>query len=67
MADNNTWKLYLGTDDIAKTLGAAEAKGAQVTSPPMAVADLGTQAVLIDPTGAQLGAWQPGAFPGFTD
>jgi predicted enzyme related to lactoylglutathione lyase len=32
----------------------------------MAVADLGTQAVLIDPTGANVGAWQPGTFPGFT-
>jgi len=66
MAANNNWKLYLGTDDIAKTLEAAEANGAHVTSPAMAVADLGTQAVLIDPTGAQLGAWQPGTFPGFT-
>ena len=34
--------------------------------PAMAVADLGTQAVLIDPTGAHLGAWEPGTFPGFT-
>ena len=32
----------------------------------MPVADLGDQAVLIDPTGAHLGAWQPGTFPGFT-
>jgi predicted enzyme related to lactoylglutathione lyase len=32
----------------------------------MAVADLGTQAVLVDPTGAEVGAWQPGTFPGFT-
>ena len=32
----------------------------------MPVADLGTQAVLIDPTGAHLGAWQAGTFPGFT-
>jgi hypothetical protein len=44
----------------------AEAGGAQVVSPAMAVADLGTQAVLIDPTGAYLGAWEPGTFPGFT-
>jgi predicted enzyme related to lactoylglutathione lyase len=32
----------------------------------MPVADLGIQCVLIDPTGAELGAWQPGTFPGFT-
>ena len=62
----NVWKIYLSTDDIAKTVGAAESQGAQIVSPPMAVDDLGTQAVLIDPTGAHLGAWQPGTFPGFT-
>jgi len=66
MPADNTWKIYLNTDDIAKTLEMAEAGGAQVISPAMAVADLGTQAVLIDPTGAHLGAWQPGTFPGFT-
>jgi predicted enzyme related to lactoylglutathione lyase len=66
MPADDTWKIYLTTDDIAKTLEGAEAAGAQVISPAMAVADLGTQAVLIDPTGAHLGAWQPGTFPGFT-
>jgi predicted enzyme related to lactoylglutathione lyase len=66
MPAQNVWTIYLATDDIAKTVGAAEAQGAQIVSPPMAVADLGTQAVLIDPTGANLGAWQPGTFPGFT-
>ena len=66
MPANNTWKIYLDTDDIAKTLEAAEAAGAQVIAPAMPVADLGIQAVLVDPTGAHLGAWQPGTFPGFT-
>jgi len=63
---NDTWKIYLATDDVAKTVEAAETGGAQIVSPPMAVADLGIQAVLIDPTGAQVGAWQSGTFPGFT-
>jgi hypothetical protein len=66
MPAQNLWTIYLATNDIGKTVEAAEAHGAQVVSPPMAVADLGSQAVLIDPTGAQLGAWQPGTFPGFT-
>jgi predicted enzyme related to lactoylglutathione lyase len=66
MPAQNVWTIYLATDDIAKTVGAAEAQGAQIVVPPMAIADLGTQAVLIDPTGASLGAWQPGTFPGFT-
>ena len=66
MPANDTWKIYLSTDDLATTLEAAESSGAQIMAPAMPVADLGTQAVLIDPTGAHLGAWQPGTFPGFT-
>jgi predicted enzyme related to lactoylglutathione lyase len=65
MPANNTWKIYLQTDDIGKTLAAAAEAGAEVISPAMAVADLGTQAVLVDPTGAHLGAWQPDTFQGF--
>jgi len=66
MKANDTWKIYLHTDDIAKTAAAAESEGAEIIAPAMTVADLGTQAVLIDPTGAHLGAWEPGTFPGFT-
>src|ERR1700689_5929069 len=33
MPANNTWKIYLQTDDLAKTLEAAEAAGAQVIVP----------------------------------
>ncbi len=62
----DTWTIYLTTDDIAKTVAAAEAEGAQIVNPAVAVADLGIQAVLVDPTGAHLGAWEPGTFPGFT-
>ncbi|MGP8163389.1 MAG: VOC family protein [Acidimicrobiales bacterium] len=66
MRADNTWKIYLSTDDLARTVDAAAAAGAQIVFPPMGVADLGRQAVLVDPTGAVLGAWQPGTFPGFT-
>jgi uncharacterized protein len=65
MPANDTWKIYLQTDDIAKTLEAAEAAGAEIMAPAMAVADLGIQTVLADPTGAYVGAWQPGTFQGF--
>jgi hypothetical protein len=65
-AADNSWKIYLTSDDITKTVLMAEAEGAQVIAPAMAVAGLGTQAVLIDPTGAHLGAWQPGTFEGFS-
>jgi predicted enzyme related to lactoylglutathione lyase len=63
---DNTWKPYLATDDITKTAAAAEAAGAELLSGADPVADLGVQLVLNDPTGAHLGAWQPGTFPGFT-
>lgn len=66
MTANNTWKIYLSTDDIAKTIEAVESEGGQVHVPAMPVADLGIQSVLSDPTGAAVGAWQPGTFPGFT-
>jgi uncharacterized protein len=63
---NNSWKVYLASDDAAKTVETAEAAGAQVGAPPMVIADLGTQAVLVDPTGATVGVWEPRSFPGFT-
>ena len=66
MPADNSWKIYLATDDMAKTLEKAEAEGAEIVVPGMAVADLGIQAVLVDPAGAALGAWQAGTFPGFT-
>jgi predicted enzyme related to lactoylglutathione lyase len=66
MHANNTWKTYLDTPDIAKAVQIAEAAGAKIIVPPTPVAELGTQCVVIDPTGAEVGAWQAGTFPGFT-
>jgi predicted enzyme related to lactoylglutathione lyase len=63
---NNAWKVYLQTDDINATIDHATKKGADVMGPAMAVADVGTQCMLTDPTGAFLGAWQPGTFQGFS-
>jgi predicted enzyme related to lactoylglutathione lyase len=65
MPADDTWRVYLATDDITKTLLAAEAGGATLVGPEMAVADLGSQAVLVEPTGATVGVWQPGTFGGF--
>jgi uncharacterized protein len=66
MPAQNVWKVFLQTDDIDKTLELTTSAGGQVSSPSMPVADLGTQAVIADPTGAGIGVWQPGTFPGFT-
>lgn len=61
----DTWAIYLASDDAAKTVELATAHGAHVVAEAMAVADLGTMAVLIDPTGAGIGVWQPARHPGF--
>ena len=66
MAADDTWKVYLDTDDVDRTAAAAESAGATIDAPVMPVADLGRQLVLTDPNGARLGAWQAGTFPGFT-
>ncbi len=66
MKANDTWKVYLSTDDITKTTEAARVAGAEILAPAMPVGDLGVQTVLVDPTGANLGAWEAGTFPGFT-
>jgi predicted enzyme related to lactoylglutathione lyase len=66
MPADNSWKIYLATDDVAKTVEEAVTYGGQVLVPPMAIPEVGIQAVLADPTGARLGAWQPKPFPGYT-
>ncbi|MGO9560785.1 MAG: VOC family protein [Acidimicrobiales bacterium] len=66
MKAQNSWKIYLATDDIVKTVEAAELESAQIIAPAHPVADLGIQAVFVDPTGANLGMWQPGTFQGFS-
>jgi hypothetical protein len=62
---NNAWKPYLASDDVTKTIEAAQAAGGQVAVPGTPVGDLGVQGVLIDPTGATIGVWQAGTWPGF--
>ena len=63
---DNTWRIYLAVADAEATMKKARAAGAEVIGPASAVADLGVQGVFHDPTGAHVGIWQPGAFPGFT-
>ena len=65
MKADNTWKPYLATDSIDRTLVSVTAHGGTVLSPAMPVGDLGSQAVFDDPTGAHLGAWQANEFDGF--
>jgi uncharacterized protein len=61
----DVWGTYLAVADLAATLTAATAGGAAIRVPVMAVADLGTQAIITDPGGASIGLWQAETFPGF--
>src|SRR4051812_41066132 len=60
------WSVYLKVDDAAKTVETAKSAGATVIVEPTTVGDTGIMAVLIDPTGASIGLWQPKDFGGFT-
>ena len=61
---NDTWKVYLSTDDIAAVHAALPAHGATAHMPPMPVADLGQNLVLTDPGGARSGRGSPAPSPG---
>lgn len=59
------WSTYLHTADIAATHQAALVAGASNVVEPMSVGPLGQMAVVVDPTGAAIGMWQPAEFTGF--
>ena len=59
------WVTYFSTSDIDKACERATANGGQVFFPPMQVMDVGSMALVLDPTGAVHGLWQPNTFSGF--
>ncbi len=58
------WSTYIATADADATAQAVTANGGQVLFAPMDVNELGRMAVFTDPTGAVVGAWQPGQHKG---
>lgn len=56
---------YFATDDVAATVERATSLGGTVGFGPMDVTDVGKMAIVVDPTGAHHGLWQPGTFAGF--
>jgi len=58
------WSVYIAVTDAAATTELVKAHGGQVIAEPMAVGDLGTMAVYIDPGGAGIGVWQAGEHKG---
>ena len=61
----DVWTTYLTTDDVERTAADAKAKGGQVHLEPMQVAENGSFAIIGDPGGAGIGAWQPDQVTGF--
>jgi predicted enzyme related to lactoylglutathione lyase len=61
----DVWGTYLAEDDAEAALARVTANGGAVRVPATPVADLGIQAIAEDPSGARIGVWQPGTFPGF--
>jgi predicted enzyme related to lactoylglutathione lyase len=59
------WSTYIGVEDIETTTSLATEAGAQVLAAPMKVGEMGAMAVLLDPSGAAVGLWQPGTHTGF--
>ena len=60
------WSVYLATDDAAATHASALAAGGHSLTDAMTVGELGTMALLTDPTGATVGLWQADQFQGIT-
>lgn len=61
----DSWSVYFSVRDIAAIIERAIAVGAQRLVPPMPIGDMGSMAMILDPTGAALGLWQPDRFAGF--
>lgn len=59
------WVTYFSTSDIERTAERVKDNGGNVFVPPMQVMDVGWMALVMDPTGAVHGLWQPITFPGF--
>ena len=62
---SDVWSVYLATENAARVVADAQTHGGGTVVPAMAVADLGSMAVVSGPDGAVIGAWQPGTHAGF--
>ena len=55
----SSWLAYVGVDDIRTATAKAKALGATIMRDVMEVMDAGWLSIIVDPTGAYLGLWQP--------
>lgn len=55
----SSWTVYFAVENTDATCASIEAAGGTVTLPPMTVGSEGRMAMVVDPTGAAFGLWQP--------
>jgi predicted enzyme related to lactoylglutathione lyase len=55
----SAWLPYVLVDDIAAATARAKSLGATILRDVMPIADIGWLSIIVDPTGATLGLWQP--------
>ncbi len=53
------WTNYVSVDDVDAMVAPIRANGGTILVEPMDIFDSGRMLLLVDPTGAQLGLWQP--------
>jgi predicted enzyme related to lactoylglutathione lyase len=53
------WLSYVNVDDIGAATAKAKSLGATIIRDVMPVAEIGSLSIIMDPTGAVLGLWQP--------
>ena len=57
--DQDNWLPYILVDDVAASTKKAASLGAAIAKDVTEVPDMGWFSVIIDPTGAAFGLWQP--------
>ncbi len=55
----SNWLAYVTVDNLKASTDKARGLGAKVMQEPMEVMGMGSLSVIVDPTGAALGLWQP--------
>ncbi len=55
----SAWMAYVLVADIRAATAKAKSLGAKIVRDVMEVADAGFLSIIVDPTGATLGLWQP--------
>jgi len=55
----SSWLAYVNVDDVAAATATAKSLGATIFREVTEVPNAGSFAIIVDPTGAMLGLWQP--------